>query len=542
MKTYASEMTAARNIEHQSEVTRPTIRLGDPMGTSSEAGLDRMKALHCAQTLADGSPRIKQFQQLQDMANGKAKSTPSNGGRETLEMLSPGGLPMRLKSGIESMSGLSMDHVRVHYNSAKSAQLGAHAYAQGNQIHLGPGQERHLPHEAWHVVQQAQGRVRATAQMHAGAAINDDAELEHEADVMGDRAMLAEGEPKRLYADTGPGSASGVVIQGVFNFRVKPNDYTITKTRYSRTFGKYMNGNSEHKHVTADAVKDALWTGLEGLRIDEFASRLLDIVDAYMALPGVDLSRAHVLDETDDDSDADEANIRGDEDGNDRINGPMRTNYAEFEDVHTRLTREASKLSAWKSKFLEGVDAGSKEKKDAAAFNMQKLALDLIDSLDKFRDLMPLVNVISGLQKRGKEKEAKNFLKTGVAQGGIDSTDKALWAFFDFAAIDQLDGEEGIVDSIPWLDIAKLKTAVSGNTNKSIDAVTTDDMINALAGIMLANHIKLTTLSYPTQAQAANFGTEANVLAALNRYASAVDRATVAKYASGTWDWFKEAA
>ena len=45
-----------------------------------------------------------------------------------------------------------MDDVNVHYNSNKPAQLQAHAYAQGTDIHLGPGQEKHLPHEAWHVV------------------------------------------------------------------------------------------------------------------------------------------------------------------------------------------------------------------------------------------------------------------------------------------------------------------------------------------------------------------------------------------------------
>jgi len=99
------------------------------------------------------------------------------------------GLPNHLKSGIESLSGMSMDHVKVHYNSDKPAQLQAHAYAQGNEIHLGAGQERHLPHEAWHVVQQAQGRVRPTVQMKGAVAVNDDAGLEQEADAMGARAL-----------------------------------------------------------------------------------------------------------------------------------------------------------------------------------------------------------------------------------------------------------------------------------------------------------------------------------------------------------------
>lgn len=99
------------------------------------------------------------------------------------------GLPDQLKSGVESISGMSLDNVRVHYNSAQPAQLNALAYAQGSDIHVAPGQEKHLPHEAWHIVQQAQGRVRPTLQMRGSVPVNDDAGLEHEADVMGAKAL-----------------------------------------------------------------------------------------------------------------------------------------------------------------------------------------------------------------------------------------------------------------------------------------------------------------------------------------------------------------
>jgi hypothetical protein len=102
------------------------------------------------------------------------------------------GLPDRLKSGVESLSGMSMDHVKVHYNSPQPAQLNAHAYAQGSDIHVAPGQEKHLPHEAWHVVQQAQGRVVPTMQMKGGVAVNDDGALEHEADIMGAKAIASD--------------------------------------------------------------------------------------------------------------------------------------------------------------------------------------------------------------------------------------------------------------------------------------------------------------------------------------------------------------
>lgn len=93
-------------------------------------------------------------------------------------------MPGYLKTGIENITGLSMQDVQVHYNSPEPTQLNALAYASGNQIHLAPGQEEHLPHEAWHVVQQKQGRVRRTSHIKAGVAVNDDHRLESEANII----------------------------------------------------------------------------------------------------------------------------------------------------------------------------------------------------------------------------------------------------------------------------------------------------------------------------------------------------------------------
>jgi hypothetical protein len=126
------------------------------------------------QSLMTDSPQTTQLKSAQAMMAAKPNNT---------------GMPNQLKAGIENLSGMSMDHVRVHYNSDKPAQLQAHAYAQGSDIHIAPGQEKHLPHEAWHVVQQAQGRVKPTMQMKDAVPVNDDAGLEHEADVMGAKAL-----------------------------------------------------------------------------------------------------------------------------------------------------------------------------------------------------------------------------------------------------------------------------------------------------------------------------------------------------------------
>lgn len=146
------------------------------------------------------------------------------------------GLPDQLKSGIENLSGHSMDDVKVHYNSSQPAQLNAHAYAQGNQIHIASGQEKHLPHEAWHVVQQKQGRVKPTMQMKGKVNVNDDAGLEKEADVMGAKALqlksgIAENLKDARQQHTNPGqlkrktmlAATAEIVQRIQKESVNPN-------------------------------------------------------------------------------------------------------------------------------------------------------------------------------------------------------------------------------------------------------------------------------------------------------------------------------
>jgi len=67
-------------------------------------------------------------------------------------------LPNNLQSSIQNLSGYSMDDVKVHYNSSNPSQLDSEAYSQGQEIHLNPGQPKHMAHQAWHIVQQKQGR------------------------------------------------------------------------------------------------------------------------------------------------------------------------------------------------------------------------------------------------------------------------------------------------------------------------------------------------------------------------------------------------
>ena len=125
----------------------------------------------------------------EDLLQGKFNQT-SHGKSANVSQRKPNatGLPDHLKTGMETLSGSSLDHVKVHYNSAKPAAVNAHAYAQGSDIHLASGQEQHLPHELGHIVQQMQGRVKPTVSVN-GVQVNDDAALESEATQMGEAAL-----------------------------------------------------------------------------------------------------------------------------------------------------------------------------------------------------------------------------------------------------------------------------------------------------------------------------------------------------------------
>jgi hypothetical protein len=129
------------------------------------------------QEMANNSSQVKQLEAFQEMANNSAQTKQTaqlqamydNHSAQKQQLIqkkeNKTGLPDNLKTGMENLSRMSLDDVKVHRNSDKPSQLQAHAYAQGTDIHLGAGQEKYLPHEAWHVVQQKQGRVKPTMQM-----------------------------------------------------------------------------------------------------------------------------------------------------------------------------------------------------------------------------------------------------------------------------------------------------------------------------------------------------------------------------------------
>lgn len=135
---------------------------------------------------------------------------------------SGGGRPMpaAVQAKMEGAFGADFSSVRVH-ESPHAAAMGALAFTQGTDIHFAPGQyapgsqrgQELLGHELTHVVQQSQGRVRATAQA-KGVALNDDASLEREADDLGARAARGE----RVGMAGSPGTTGGPIMQRKMSF------------------------------------------------------------------------------------------------------------------------------------------------------------------------------------------------------------------------------------------------------------------------------------------------------------------------------------
>lgn len=176
--------------QQETQQTQATTQGQETSASDQSEGIQDNRAVAVMQrkmqVLADG---VGEQSQLPVQPQEQEAETPAAKPNNT-------GLPDHLKSGIENLSGYSMDDVKVHYNSSKPAQLQAHAYAQGTDIHIGPGQEKHLPHEAWHVVQQKQGRVKPTLQLKSGESVNDDVGLEREADFQGNYVMKSSGDAK----------------------------------------------------------------------------------------------------------------------------------------------------------------------------------------------------------------------------------------------------------------------------------------------------------------------------------------------------------
>ena len=221
------------------ENNTPDIAHTSPQPIASvEANFPSIPEHEAFSSIANNSPQVQQLKAYQSISSNspqgqkvaQLKAISASGSNNIQRKKNKTGLPDSLKSGIESLSGIDLSDVKVHYNSSQPAQLQAHAFAQGSNIHLASGQEKHLPHEAWHVVQQKQGRVKPTTQLKGKIAINDSEGLEREADIMGAKALQLKSNPDSSLSKGTPSHAP--VVQRVYKKRNYRLAQGVTRDMY----------------------------------------------------------------------------------------------------------------------------------------------------------------------------------------------------------------------------------------------------------------------------------------------------------------------
>ncbi|GEM_PF-4388527 len=204
-----------------------------PKQTTSQisvaSGYPRIQHPQALQQYASHTPPVSPLQaqilQLQQNMGNRAVAqliSQSNSTNQSLAPLRKSHLPANIKGHAEIASGMDLSAVNVYYNSTEPAQLGALAYAKGMDIHLGPKQEQHLPHETWHVVQQMEGRVRPTSLQVNGQNVNDERHLEHEANTMASKLAQNISPPKTTTSTPNPRptpSFASAPLQPVWDWR-----------------------------------------------------------------------------------------------------------------------------------------------------------------------------------------------------------------------------------------------------------------------------------------------------------------------------------
>ncbi|MGB1206183.1 MAG: DUF4157 domain-containing protein [Chitinophagales bacterium] len=224
------------------------------------------------------------------------------------------GLPAEVQAKMESGLGADFSNVNIHKDSKSATDVGALAYAQGNDVHFAPGQfkpntqagQELIGHELTHVVQQREGRVKPTTQA-KGMPVNDDKGLEKEADDMG--KMAAQGK----FEDNGKALQKKTVNNNTQTIQkddppaggireVQPDIPAVTYSEGLRTF------QGEIKVWDSDLIFDdqwctvnytvrlgkASWTDSDGTQqdvwvVDQAAVLVLSSASEFKVAPKIDV-------------------------------------------------------------------------------------------------------------------------------------------------------------------------------------------------------------------------------------------------------------
>ena len=195
-------------------VIQAKMNIGQP-NNKYEQEADAMADTVVQQKLADTTPHVSENnatdtlqlkpveheEELEDLEEQpiQKKDNPSPTDTSSNTTSSPSQLSTDVRGKMEGAFQTDFSNVNIHKNSSKAKDMGAYAFAQGNDIHFAPGQynpatpkgQELIGHELTHVVQQRSGRVKPTTQA-KGLPVNNDTELEREADNMGAKAAKGE--------------------------------------------------------------------------------------------------------------------------------------------------------------------------------------------------------------------------------------------------------------------------------------------------------------------------------------------------------------
>ena len=168
-------------------------------------------------------------------------------------------LPEEVQAKMENSFGQDFSEVNIHSNSSQATDIGAQAFAQGNDIHFAPGKydtnslsgQELLGHELTHVVQQNQGKTGPGNIHGKGLNINTDPALEKEADEMG--KMAAQGNEITPLHST---ASTSLQMKADYNF-----EHRILKNETLNDIALYYNISIESiKKINPTLLSDQDYT------------------------------------------------------------------------------------------------------------------------------------------------------------------------------------------------------------------------------------------------------------------------------------------
>ncbi len=153
-------------------------------------------------SFVDNRPEALEQQELQAMANNSPQALEGAKFQEMAEQhaqqsVNKTGIPDDLKTNTENVLKVSLNKIKVHYNSKEPEKVDAHSLTKGNHVYIGPGREEDLPHELIHAGKHQEEGVQPTMTTQDGVGINGDVSKEKEAETLATKAKRNQSVPSK---------------------------------------------------------------------------------------------------------------------------------------------------------------------------------------------------------------------------------------------------------------------------------------------------------------------------------------------------------